>query len=483
MITFDIFLTFTLAESNPGQSNHKKQKHSSVYYLSTSNPVIMKTILKQLLITLLIFTGTLLNLQGLCQVKARVVFPFNATNIVLHLWNPCCQDIVMTKTGQNEFSSDLPASDKLLFNISFDLPEFSIINWWIGAGNSYSGQLIPNRFDPHGLKYGKIYINDQLIDNSYTVQNSGNNGLNIAVKININKSVVPLQDQSNIHLKIDDRIPPEVHHHYAYKNISYPSATDIDITGWVIAATDNNILDDCKIEIDYVRLYGKSGDNWISLTENQYSTYSSTDDGGLYSRYPFFPSGYDQHDPMPGTTNGNILTIYPSQNSKKVWHWWTPHVVSPNGFNYAAYKMVCYLRITGHALVQAGIDFKDSYNNTHELGCSDWYFENGGNWQEVIFDSQSILSGTGKNQQATKYLEVSYLKNEQNISVKYNGILIGSYIFTVYDNAGKCIVKSPLNISNPIGEAKIPMPEMAAQLLVFNLSGKDGTIGGKVMGY
>ena len=136
-------------------------------------------------------------------------------------------------------------NDRLLFNISFDLPEYSIYNWWIGSGNTYTDSLIPNRFDPHGLKYGKIYINNQLIDNSYTIKNSTNDGLNISVQINSDNSIIPLIDQSLDHLKIDDRIPQEPIT-IMPSEIQMYLILAITILMVAIAITDNNILDTCK---------------------------------------------------------------------------------------------------------------------------------------------------------------------------------------------------------------------------------------------
>jgi hypothetical protein len=190
-------------------------------------------------------------------------------------------------------------------------------------------------------------------------------------------------------MKIDSRVPTEVHHRYRYKNASFPTPGDFDVAGWMNAVTGDTHSENCKIEVDYVRLYGSTGNNLILIAENEYAQFSVNDDGGLYYRYPYFPYGYDQHDPMTGKTDGNILTFYPSQKPEKVWHWWTPHFQASNGFQFESYRMVCRLRIQGNVVVQAGIDFKDYQNNTHELGCSDWYFENNGNWQEVVFDTQN----------------------------------------------------------------------------------------------
>ncbi len=180
----------------------------------------------------LLLVNQVLIAQNNNPVKIRVVFPFSTTKVVLHVWNPCCQDYTMEPTGQNEYTVTLSnVYNQLLFNISYNIPQYSITNWWVASGNTYSKNLIPHRFDPHGLRYGKIYINNQLINELYTILNSSKDGLNISVKFNSDNSIVPYLNQTHVHLPIDDRIPPEVDHSYAYQNTNIPNSGDIDIVG------------------------------------------------------------------------------------------------------------------------------------------------------------------------------------------------------------------------------------------------------------
>lgn len=326
-------------------------------------------------------------------VNMRVVFPMEVSNVRLHLWEPYSSTFIMNATGENEFSAEVSGIfNPMLFNVEFDMPAHFITSWWIGGGNTYVGNLIPERFDAHGLKYGKLYINNQLLDNRYAVVNSSGNGLNISVKINDNNTISPNIEPSFDSLLIDDRIPSEAHHHKAYLNTSLPQPKHVKIGGWATAITDNNILNESQIEIDYIRVYGRENNQLTLLKEKDYSTYDPENDGGLYYRYPFFPSSHDWHDPMPGSVSNGILTLHTSQNRMKVWHWWSHNFTSPSGFDYDSYKVVCKMRITGHALVQVGIDFRDQWDNVDELGVSDWHFHNNGEWQEVVFDSQDFFS-------------------------------------------------------------------------------------------
>lgn len=347
----------------------------------------MKPTAFYLAILLTLFSGCLNPLES-NGISIKVEFPFSAKNVKLHIWGPYSEIISMTETGNGLFIADVAYMDEMIFNISYDLPEYSVNSWWVAAGNTYKGALIPNRFDPHGIKYAKIWINNLPIDNSFVVQNPSGDGLNIAFTIKKNNLIVPLSDNKETFMQIDDRVPAEVHHRFKYKNTSYPLPGDIDIAGWMNAVTGDCQSQNCLIEVDYVRLFGRTGNQLQLLAENEYNQFSANNDGGLYLRYPFFPAGYDQHESMPGNTNSGILTIYPSQSPDKVWHWWTPHYQSFDGFHFDSYVMVCKLRIEGNVIVQAGIDFKDRQNVTHELGCSDWYFENGGTWQDVVFDTK-----------------------------------------------------------------------------------------------
>lgn len=353
---------------------------------------------KQLLALLVAMCSlfTIITAKGQTEgtVNVRVVFPMEVSNVRLHLWNPCCSIFNMNVTGENEFSVEVPGIvNTMLFNVQFDMPAHFITSWWIGGGNTYAGNLVPNRFDSHGLKYGKLYINNQLLDNRYTVLNDGGNGLNISVKINADSTISPNVEPNYDHLLLDDRVPAEVHHHKAYLNTELPQPQHIKIGGWATAITDNTILNESQIEIDYISVYGRKNNQLTPLKENNYSSYDPVNDGGLYYRYPFFPWTHDWHDPMPGTVSNGILTIQTSENRMKVWHWWTHNYTSPNGFDYDSYRVVCKMKITGHVLVQVGIDFRDQWDNVAELGVSDWHFHNNGEWQEVVFDSQDFASG------------------------------------------------------------------------------------------
>lgn len=408
----------------------------------------MKTIIISIYI---FFTATFL-LTASQSAHVRIVFPFNPSNVVLHLWGSYSQDFAMSHSGTNEFSVTIPGVNQyMLFNVSYDLPAYSITNWWIGAGNEYRAERVPARFDAHGLKYGKVYINNQLINNAYTVENGYETGLNIAVRIKDDTTIEPHKIAGINHLFVDDRIPAEVHHRYSYLNTQLPNANHIRITGWLQALSDNNTFGKSKIEVDYIRVYGRKGNDSVLLVSNEYSSYSSHEDGGLYQRYPFFPPGFDQYIPMPGTVTDGVLTFYPSDVRDMVWHWWSHWHNTPISFNYDSYKMISRIRITGHAVVQGGIDFRDAAEKTYELGVSGWYFEKGGEWQKVVFDS-----GTFQNSSVTpsvNNVKVAHLvvSGNEGFMLRYANLDPGEYCIYLFDVAGKLLKSYEVSLYNHDG--------------------------------
>jgi len=400
--------------------------------------------------------------------NVRIVFPFNPTNVVLHLWGSYSQDFPMSKSGTNEFSVTVPdVNQYMLFNVSYDLPEYNTTNWWIGSGNVYRNEKIPNRFDAHGLKFGMIYINNQLLNNAYTVENGYNTGLNIAVKINDDKTIEPYKMTSNKYLYVNDRIPVEVHHRYPFLDTTLPRPNHIRISGWMQALTDNYIIGDSKIEVDYIRVYGRRGNDSALLVSHEYDSYDPNEDGGLYLRYPFFPAGFDQHTPMPGTVKDGILTFNPSDVRDKVWHWWSHWHNTPTTFDYDSYKMVSRLRITGHAVVQGGIDFRDAAEKTYELGVSDWHFENGGEWQEVVFDTRHFIKSAANsgvmNEVSVEYQLIPHI---EGFMLRYANFVAGDYYFNLFDTTGKLLQSERVRIENS-GGLMLIKSDYVNQLRVF----------------
>jgi len=444
----------------------------------TKNPKVMKKVISfrkvvQYWIIVILFFSTIVTLKVDAAIpdSLKVVFPFSVTNVELHYYVPGNgndSSLMNNLTRTNEYTIVIPDNaSTFVFNISYDIPLFNIIRYWITATRG-------------GIIYAKVYINNTLLNNTFTIDND-HNGLNISVSINSNGSIIPFYNDTHQHIQIDDRIPAEVHHRIGYKKTN-PGPDYKYVLGWMALITNNDIIDTSEIEVDYLKVYGRNNGNLTLLRSDDYNSFDTVNDGGLYSRYPFFPEGFDQHEPMPATTQAGILKFYPTQNIKKVWHWWNSNWYYLTT-SYDSYRLVCKIRIQGHSLVQGGIDFRQDYTNpntTYELGVSNWYFENNGQWQDVVFDSDSVYPQVGikkiinsntvdcnYDRQNRQLIFTISMKNSDEVSIKlYN--LEGKEIQTVFSGSlqsGKQIIKS-----NPI---------LIDQLVLYEVSINKERLSGK----
>lgn len=321
------------------------------------------------------------------SIKIRVVFPFDVSNVILKQYHPASTYPPMNNTGTNEYSYEslTDSFGQFVFNISYHAPQY------FGTDSLYLTGFTGTNSNarPAGIIYGKLYVNNTLLNSIYTTLNQTADGLNVSLRILPDSSVIPLIDALHPHTIIDDRIPPEVAHRYFYKN-AFPSNDHHNLTAWVQVLTDNNCIDTCQVDVDSLKLYGRKSNILTLLFEDDYSTFNPYEDGGLFLRYPFFPQGDYHEHPFPCTLNGGIMTFYPTNNIKRVWHWWTSQPIIVNDINYYdSYRVECKMRIKGHALAQVGLDFRiNPYDNPYELGTGNWVFEKPDVWQDVIFDSQ-----------------------------------------------------------------------------------------------
>lgn len=344
-------------------------------------------------IVLLVFVGMLQLecLQAQTNATMRLVFPFEVSNVQLLSWWPA-QTVQLNQIGPREFEGAAQlTSNSLICSIKYNINGFNG-DYWVSGGNKYTGHMIPNRLDVHGIKCAKVFVNNQMISNLYTIKNWYGDGADIAFRLNAFGGIEPFNDADHPHFPTDDRIPSEVHHHHAYLNTEVPYASDQDIAGWIVALSDNNFMEPSIVEVDYIRVYGLMGSAQTLLCEQNYDFYNPVYDGGLYLRYPFFPIGYDQHDPLPASLSAGILSVTTSDYRTYSPHLWSNHHYASNWSTYDGYRLHCRVRITGHAVVQGGIDFRDASQTVHELGVSDWCFHGNGQWQDVVFDTRDFVA-------------------------------------------------------------------------------------------
>jgi hypothetical protein len=239
-----------------------------------------------------------------------------------------------------------------------------------------------------GIAYAKVYVNNVLLDNSYLVYNYNLSGLNFYLQIHSNGTIGPYSDAGSAHKEIDARIQPEVPWitHYSIPTSNYPStSTHRAVKVWLQALHDYRYpASSSQVEVDYIELFKKIGNQNVSIAREDYNGSFTGDEGGLYKRYPFFCD--DSSTIMPTTIESGILKFAPSDNQRKVFHFW----IQPGSERVAgdSYYALAKVKITGPASIQIGMDFTpDSVSDSNhiEIGASDWYFDSSA-WQDVIFD-------------------------------------------------------------------------------------------------
>jgi regulatory protein YycH of two-component signal transduction system YycFG len=87
---------------------------------------------------------------------------------------------------------------------------------------------------------------------------------------------------------------------------------------------------------------------------------------------------------------------------------------------------------------------------------SDWYFENGGEWQEVVFDSQHfIISSVNQGVSDDRVVELMLSSNQEGFMLKYANLIPGEYFFNLFDVAGKLLQSQQVNIADHPGSLVI----------------------------
>jgi hypothetical protein len=175
------------------------------------------------------------------------------------------------------------------------------------------------------------------------------------------------------------RIPPEVRQPTAYlKYLRPPDGFNTGV-GWVQAIHDDRLPGSSTVEVDYTRFFCRVNGQTRWISGDGYS--NKVAGGGLFMRNPWF--GTNVSEPLPAEFANGVMTLRTSNRSDRVWHWWVdqyPRPVIPPEADRC--WMETRVRITGPALVQAGIDYWRTptspyagveVNNT-EAGASEWHF-------------------------------------------------------------------------------------------------------------
>jgi len=243
-----------------------------------------------------------------------------------------------------------------------------------------------------GIKYSTIKVNGVLIDKSYLTRNFPGDWVDIAFNLDQNGNPVV----SSTTYPISNDLSPEVNfdHSHTSENFSTYFQQASHVHGWLAALHNNHDgrrNTPSTIEVRSIKIFQKINGVFQQLGQTYvYPPNGSFQDGGLYIRYPFFPSsppGYDYHEPMPGIINSaGILTFSPNIAIDRVWHWWhEPR--QPFSQSATDFKIEAEVKITGPAGVLAGIDFQTASSHVGECASGEWYFENGGGWQIITCES------------------------------------------------------------------------------------------------
>ncbi|SEM70565.1 hypothetical protein SAMN04489760_13630 [Syntrophus gentianae] len=186
--------------------------------------------------------------------------------------------------------------------------------------------------------------------------------------------------------------PTESPHKTAYFRYAVPppgfaKLHDCKVVGWMQTIDIEGKGEQCKVEIDWMRLHAVVAGTDIIFGEEKFSEYlTSMSYYGLYKRSPWFDG--DKQASMPSNVENGCLVMYPSKYPQYVFHWWTDRYLIPA--NASRIWFEARVRITGGAGVQAGIDYWKGdlgwagldVNNT-EAGVSDWFGASTSGWQII----------------------------------------------------------------------------------------------------
>ena len=189
-------------------------------------------------------------------------------------------------------------------------------------------------------------------------------------------------------ITINENIPPEIWYIEETVHLASSSLTNKYVNAWFSVIHDTKKGGESMVEIKSIKLVARlnTGQD-VLLAEDLYET----DWGGkLYIRYPYFECPLDEafQWEMPAELVNSRLVFSPSDITNRVWHGWCtgPWPKVPNNTNKLWVEVE--VRITGNALMQIGVDFKNNQTTNDgwdEDGVSNWFFSTS-NFQTVSFN-------------------------------------------------------------------------------------------------
>jgi hypothetical protein len=133
------------------------------------------------------------------------------------------------------------------------------------------------------------------------------------------------------------------------------SATGKTLTyagAWLDVVNDTNISGSAKVEIDWMRLMGRKSNGSVVILREE--TYTSSADGGLFGRYPWY--GSNGYSSLPYTISAGTCVLYPHQRSDRIYHLWAARRTQiPSG--YTKIWVETRVRVSGSGAIKAGFDW------------------------------------------------------------------------------------------------------------------------------
>lgn len=180
--------------------------------------------------------------------------------------------------------------------------------------------------------------------------------------------------------------PPEANNPVSYASFRAPPYGFKAATPWLSVVHDRSQPSAASmVEIDFIRLWGRFGrgvDHVISANEYEDGVYS----GQVAARIPWYDSMTIA--PMPGTISNGVLIIRPSDRQDQVWHPYLERFPRVDITGAQDVRFEVRYRITGPALLQAGLDYWQHVDGTtqtsrnEEAAATDWHCAQG-TWNTV----------------------------------------------------------------------------------------------------
>ena len=193
-------------------------------------------------------------------------------------------------------------------------------------------------------------------------------------------------------------VPPESNNWVSYASFTSPPFGFKAATPWLSAVHDRTRTGTSTVEVDYIRLWGRVGGVDRIISANEYD--DGIAEGQLAPREPWYggPNGWQLTTRMPRVVTVGTMVIRPSDHPDRVWHPYLELFPRADLTGVSSVRMEVRYRISGPALVQAGLDYWQRVDGTsangarnQEAAVTDWNCTTG-TWQTVLLERSTEVS-------------------------------------------------------------------------------------------